>query len=108
MACIKFLMYLNDLASRVIFIMCNSILFVPSVIGNSLVIYFVWRKVALRSPAYLMMPFLALSNLSTSLFSQTSYCLLFIILKDLPCNLFRAIAVKYVLNTFNLTFGNCK
>ena len=92
MACLKLLISLNDLASRVIFIMGNSVLFVPSVIGNSLVIYLVWRKVTLRSPTYLLMSFLALSDLLTSLFGQTSNCISLTILKDLPCNLFRAIA----------------
>ena len=98
MACFKFVIYLNGWVSQAFFITSNSILFISSVIGNSLVIYLVWRKATLRSPTYLLMSFLALSDLLTSLFGQTSYCISLTILEDLPCNLVRAIAFMNVAN----------
>ena len=98
MACFKFVIYLNGWVSQAFFITSNSVLFISSVIGNSLVIHLVWRKAALRSPTYLLLSFLAFSDLSTSLFGQTSYCISLTILKDLPCNLVRAIAFMNVAN----------
>ena len=98
MSCFKFVIYLKGWVSQTFFIMSNSILFISSVIGNSLVIYLVWRKVTLRSPTYLLISFLAISDLLTSLFGQTSYCISLTILKDLPCNLVGAIAFMNVAN----------
>ena len=98
MACFKFVIYLKGWVSQVFFITSNSILFISSVIGNSLVIYLIWRKAALRSPTYLLLSFLALADLLTSLFGQTSYCISLTILKDLPCSLVRAIAFMNVAN----------
>ena len=98
MTCFKFVIYLKGWVPQTFFITSNSILFISSVIGNSLVIYLVWRKATLRSPTYLLMSFLAISDLLTSLFGQTSYCISLTILKDLPCNLVRAIAFMNVAN----------
>ena len=98
MACFKFVIYLKGWLSQTFFIASNSILFISSVIGNSLVIYLVWRKVSLWSPTYLLISFLAMSDLFTSLFGQTSYCISLTILKDLPCNLVGAIAFMNVAN----------
>ena len=98
MACFKFIVYLNGRVSQAFFVTSNSILFISSVIGNSLVIYLIWRKAALRSPTYLLLSFLALADLLTSLFGQTSYCISLTILKDLPCNLIKSIAFMNVTN----------
>ena len=98
MACFKFVIYLDGWVSQAFFITSNSILFISSVIGNSFVIYIVWRKATFRSPTYLLMSFLAMSDLLMSLFGQTSYCISLTILKDLPCKLVRAIAFMNVAN----------
>ena len=93
MTCSTFATYLTDWVSQAILITGNLILFAPSSTGRSLVIYLVWSKTALRSPTYLLTSFLALSNLLTSLFGQSSYCTSVAILKDLPCSLVRAMGL---------------
>ena len=98
MTCFKFVIYINSWVVQAIFLTSHSILFLSSVIGNSIVIYLVWRKAALRSPTYLFLSFLAISDLLISLFGQSSYCISLSILKDLPCTLVRAIAFMNVAN----------
>ena len=104
MACFKFVIYLDSWVAQAFFIATNSILFISSVIGNSLVIYLVWRKATLRSPTYLLLSFLAMSDLLMSLFGQSSYCISLTILKDLPCNLVGAIAFMNVTNCASSQF----
>ena len=98
MACFSYVLYLTDWVAQAILITVNTILFICSVIGNSLVIYLVWRKAALRLPTYFLMSFLALSDLLTSLFGQSLYCISLNILKDLSCNMVRATAFMNVTN----------
>ena len=72
--------------------MVNIILFICSFIGNSLVVYLVWSKAALRSPTYLFMSFLAASDFLTSLVGQSLYCVSVIIPKeDLTCSMVKAL-----------------
>ena len=75
MACFSLAIQLTGWVSQSIFITVNSILLILSVIGNSLVVYLVWSKAALRSPTYLLMSSLAVSDFFTSIFGQ----LLFVI-----------------------------
>ena len=98
MTCFKFVIYLDSWVGQAIFLTSHSILFMSSVIGNSIVIYLVWRKASLRSPTYLFLSFLAISDLLMSLFGQSSYCISLTILKDLPCTLVRVIAFMNVAN----------
>ena len=90
--------------AQAIFLTTNLILFISSVLGNSLVIYLVWRKATLRTPTYLLLSFLAMSDLLMSLFGQSSYCISLTILKDLPCNLVGAIAFMNVANCASSQF----
>ena len=98
MACFSYVLYLTDGVSQAILVIVNSILFICSVTGNSLVIYLVWSKASLRLPTYLLMSFLALSDLLTSLFGQSLYCISLNILKDLSCTIVRATAFMNVAN----------
>ena len=92
MACFKFIIHLSGWLSQAIFITSNSILFMCSLTGNSIVIYLVWVKNTLRSPTYFLMSFLAMSDLLTSLFGQASYCTALVFLKDVSCTMDKAIA----------------
>ena len=91
MTCFKFGIQLTGWVSQTIFIASNLVLFILSITGNSLVMYLVWTKSALRSPTYFLMSFLALSDLFTSLFGQLSYCISTIFFKDVPCAVDKAI-----------------
>ena len=99
MACFSLTIQLNSKATQAIFIAVNSVLFTFSVIGNSTVIYLVWSKAALRLPTYLLMSFLALSDLLTSLFGQLLFVISLIISKDdLSCFLNKASTFMNVAN----------
>ena len=92
MACFRFIIHLTGLVHQAIFITCNSILFLCSVTGNSLVIYLVWVKHTLRSPTFFLLSFLATSDLLTSLFGQSFYCTALVFLEDVSCTMDKAIA----------------
>ena len=96
MACFKFIIHLSGWISQAIFITFNLTLFLCSVTGNSLVIYLVWIKNTLRSPTYFLMSFLAMSDLLTSLFGQSSYCFALVFLEDVSCTMDKAIAFVHV------------
>ena len=99
MACLSPGIQLTGWVSQVIFITVNSILFISSVIGNSLVIYLVWSKAALRSPTYLLMSFLAASDLLKSLFGQLLFCVAVTIHRvDFSCNVVKPLVFMNVLN----------
>ena len=101
MACIKLTMQLTDWISQAIFITINSALFMFSLTGNSLVMYLVWTKSALRSPTYFLMSFLALSDLLTSLFGQLSYSIAVTLFKDISC------ATEKAIGFFNVSSCTC-
>ena len=85
MECVKLCIQLTGWISQTVFIASNLVLFVLSLTGNSLVMYLVWTKSALRSPTYFLLSFLALSDVFTSLFGQLSYCISVTILNDISC-----------------------
>ena len=92
MVCFRFIIHLTGLVHQATFIACNSILFLCSVAGNSLVIYLVWAQHTLRSPTFFLISFLAMSDLLTSLFGQSSYCTALVFLEDISCTMDKAIA----------------
>ena len=99
MACFSLATQLTGWASQITFIVVNLMLFICSVIGNSLVVYLVWSKAALRSPTYLLMSFLAGSDFLTSLVGQSMYCVSVIIPKeDLTCSMVKALIFVNVAN----------
>ena len=99
MACFSLAIQLTGWVSQVIFITVNLILFIFSIIGNSLVVYLVWSKAALRSPTYLLMSFLAASDLLTSLFGQLLFVVSINIDRvDISCNLVKTLIFMNVLN----------
>ena len=99
MDCFSLATQLTGWVSQAIFITVNLILFICSVIGNSLVVYLVWSKAALKSPTYLLMSFLAASDFITSLVGQSMYCVSVIIPKeDLSCVIVKALIFVNVAN----------
>ena len=96
MACFKYGIHLTGWVSQAIFITGNSILFTLSVIGNSLIVYLVWGKAQLRSPTYLLMSFLAMSDLLMSLFGQFSFFISITVVKSISCAMDKVLAFMHV------------
>ena len=101
MACFRLSVQLTGWVSQTIFLTINTVLFLFSLTGNSLVMYLVWTKSALRSPTYFLMSFLALSDLLTSLFGQLSYSISITLLNNISCNLDKEIGF------FNVSSCTC-
>ena len=91
MTCVKLCIQLTGWISQTVFIASNLVLFVLSITGNSLVMYLVWTKSALRLPTYILMSFLALSDISTSLFGQLSYSISITLYSDISCTVDKTI-----------------
>ena len=99
MACFSLIVQLVGWVSQAIFIAVNSVLFICSVIGNSLVIFLVWSKDTLKSPTYILMSFLAISDLLTSLLGQSLFCISVNIRKsDLNCYMVKALVLTNIAN----------
>ena len=101
MTCFRVGNQLSGWISQTNFFTINSALFMFSLTGNSLVMYLVWTKSALRSPTYFLMSFLALSDLLTSLFGQLSYSISVTLFNDISCNLDKEIGF------FNVSSCTC-
>ena len=99
MACFSLAIQLTGWVSQAIFITVNSILFVCAVIGNSLVVYLIWSRAALKSPTYLLISFLAASDLLTSLFGQLLFGISVNIREaDLSCYMVKTLIFMNVAN----------
>ena len=96
MACFRYGSYLPGWKHQVMFFTINSALFLCSVIGNSLVIYLVWRKSALRLPTYFLLSFLAISDLLTTLFGQFLFIISIAVIKDIDCTMDKILAFMHV------------
>ena len=98
MTCFKFIIHQAGWASQAVFFSANSILFILSAIGNSLIIYLAWSRTALRSPTYFLMSFLAMSDLLTSVFGQLPYSILSTAEESIGCTSDKAIAFVHGTN----------
>eukprot|EP00794_Sanderia_malayensis_P016235 gene16237-17873_t len=73
MTCFKFSISLSDTESRVAFALVCFVLMFLSVFGNSIVIYVVWTRPRLHNSTFSLIFSLALSDLFTAIFGQTTF-----------------------------------
>ena len=75
MACFKFVSALYSIPSKAIFFSLNTVLLLCAVVGNSIVMYLVLSKRRLHLPTFFLIFTLSLSDFTTALIGQTTYCI---------------------------------